>query len=273
MVFQTPLPLEFRSGEFYERTGAAFYLSQDKLAGDHSPVRYQRELGLFRRLLQRGDVLDVGCGTGGFLRQLTVRFPGDYRVTGTDVAGPALDHAEGLGIPVSRGSFLDGRLPELAFDAVTFWAVLEHLPEPAEFLRQAWRVLKPGGWCVALVPNLDSLAVRLLGMKYRYILPQHLNYFTAATLARLFESTAGWEISGARFTHFNPLVILRDARGGGRMVGDEERARLLAKTQTMRQRRGLAPVRWAYQGVEGVLSALRMADNVVMLARKPGSPP
>lgn len=268
MVFQSPLCPEFATGEFYEGTGAAFYLSPDKLGSDHSPVRYERELRLFARLVPGGCVLDVGCGTGGFLHQLTRRFPDRYAATGTDVAGPALDHAEKLGLRIHRGSFLDGSLAAGSFEAVTFWAVLEHLAQPTRFLREAHRVLRPGGLCFALVPNLDSLAVRLLGMRYRYVLPQHLNYFTAATLVRAFAEAGGWQLTARRFTHFNPLVVVQDFRNRQPFVSDVARAELLARTTAMKQRPVMAPLRWAYRGLELLLATLRLTDNVVVIARK-----
>ncbi len=268
MVFESPLPGEFDSGEFYEGTGAAYYLSPDKLAGDHSPVRYERELKLFRRRAAGGKVLDVGCGTGGFLHQLNQRFPGAYEVHGTDVAGPALDHAEGLGIRIRRGSFLDGGFQAGTFDAVTFWAVLEHLAEPKEFLRQAFRVLKPGGVCIALVPNIRSLAVRLVGTRYRYILPQHVNYFSRHTLARLATEAGGFSVEAAAFSHFNPVVIWQDWRRGGGFVSDRDRGALLKKTNTLKQRRGLVPVRWAYALTEACLGIFDLTDNVAVVLRK-----
>ncbi len=269
MIFESPLPAEFDSGEFYEGTGAAYYLSPDKLAGDHSPVRYERELKLFRRQVTGGKVLDVGCGTGGFLHQLNQRFPGAYEVHGTDVAGPALDHAEGLGIRIRRGSFLDGGFAGEAFDAVTFWAVLEHLAEPKEFLQQACRVLKPCGVCIALVPNIRSLAVRLVGMRYRYILPQHVNYFSGQTLAGVAESVGGFSVEKVAFTHFNPVVIWQDWRRGDGFVSDQARGALLKKTNALKQRRGLAPVRWAYALTEACLGTLGLTDNVAVILRKP----
>src|ERR1035438_5896931 len=63
------------------------------------------------------------------------------------------------------------------FDAVTLWAVVEHLLEPKQFLAKAWSVLKPDGLCFVLVQNMKSLAARALGARYRYLYPQHLNYF------------------------------------------------------------------------------------------------
>ena len=86
------------------------------------------------------------------------------------------------GLPSSRGDFLEQEFGGRKFDAVTFWAVLEHLAAPQEFLAKAASVLKPSGLCFVLVPNMKSLAARMLGARYRYIYPQHLNYFTRATL-------------------------------------------------------------------------------------------
>src|SRR6478672_601101 len=84
MIFAAEAPSEFAGGEFYQTTGSAFYSSEDKLAGDYSPVRYTRETSLLHRFCPKGRLLDVGCSTGGFLYYLHERFPADYQVTGTD---------------------------------------------------------------------------------------------------------------------------------------------------------------------------------------------
>ena len=57
---------------------------------------------------------------------------------------------------------------------------------------------------------MKSLAVRFLGARYRYIYPQHLNYFTRQTLSGLVE--ARFSVVDFRSTHFNPIVIWQDWR-------------------------------------------------------------
>lgn len=268
MVYANPVEPELASGRFYDRLGVPFYLSPDKLESDYAPVRFERELRLFRKYRQAGAVLDVGCSTGAFLFQLKSRFPDSYSVTGTDVTGAALDHAEGRGIEVIRQSFLDYDFGERTFDAVTFWAVMEHLVEPGEFLRRAATILKASGHCFVLVPNLKSLAVRLLGGKYRYIMPDHVNYFTAETLKRFATKEAAFDLVEIGSSHFNPLVILKDFRGGKERVADEERARLLRRTTAYKQNPLLKPVKWAYAAVERTLGSMGLADNLFMVLRK-----
>src|SRR5207302_198276 len=100
MLYVNPVPAKFASGEYYDTEGAEYYLSPAKLQSDYSPVRFERELRLFRRHCQKGTVLDVGCSSGAFLFELKRRFPGDYDVLGTDVSGPPLDYAESQGVPI-----------------------------------------------------------------------------------------------------------------------------------------------------------------------------
>jgi len=138
------------------------------------------------------------------------------------VSGPPLDYAESRGVPVVRGDFLMHNFGEDRFHAITFWAVLEHLAEPGRFLANAASLLAPGGRCFVLVPNLRSAAVRLLGTRYRYVYPQHLNYFNRTTLQRLAESRFRLVETGTM--HFNPAVIWQDWRGAGREVSNPERA-------------------------------------------------
>jgi 2-polyprenyl-3-methyl-5-hydroxy-6-metoxy-1,4-benzoquinol methylase len=266
MVYANPVPEEFASGQYYDQTAAAYYLSAAKLESDYARVRFDRELRLFRKYCRRGTVLDVGCSTGGFLAQLQARFPGDYEVLGTDVSGPPLDFAQSKGIPVARGNFREQDFAGKQFDAVTFWAVLEHLADPQGFLAKACEILKPGAYCFALTPNLGSLAVRLLGPRYRYIYPQHLNYFTRNTLTRLVQLR--FSVVASRSMHFNPIVIWQDLRGAGKEVTNEERASLLKRTTGWKQKPWLWPLKFCYSLVERTLGALTLADNLALVLRK-----
>lgn len=268
MVYACPIESELASGIFYDSRGSSFYLSSDKLESDYATVRYVRELRILRRYCKRGSILDVGCSTGSFLSNLQRQFPGEYSVTGTDVVSAALDYAESRGIQIIRSSFLDLSAEKLSFDAITFWAVIEHLNEPREFLFKAGSLLKPGGYCFILVPNLRSLAVRLLGPKYRYIMPDHINYFTSATLRSFATTCADVEVIHMTSTHFNPVVILKDLTSKSSRVSDSERAELLKRTTSWKQSRWLAPLRLIYSATERVLAWMYLADNLVIVLRK-----
>jgi 2-polyprenyl-3-methyl-5-hydroxy-6-metoxy-1,4-benzoquinol methylase len=271
MVFANPIDESMASGLFYDRLAVPFYLSPDKLQSDYSPVRFARELKLFRNFCPKGSVLDVGCSTGAFLFQLKTRFAPQYETNGIDVAGPALDYAEKQGVHVMRDSFLTSDFQGKRFDAITFWAVIEHLDKPVDFLARAASLLKPSGLCFILVPNLKSLAVRLLGLKYRYIFPQHLNYFTLGTLERLAGNISDLQIIGTASTHFNPIVIWQDWRGSAEFVSDESRAKLLKRTTAYKESPMLRPVKLALGAIEMCLSWLNLADNIVIILRKGGS--
>jgi 2-polyprenyl-3-methyl-5-hydroxy-6-metoxy-1,4-benzoquinol methylase len=268
MVYANPIEEGLVTGKFYDQLAAPFYLSPDKLESDYAPVRFERELKLFRRFCRAGRVLDVGCSTGAFLFQLQQRYGKDYEALGIDVAGAALDFASSKGVSVMKEYYLNADLEEKSFDAISFWAVLEHLADPRPFLVKTASLLKPGGHCFVLVPNFQSLAVRLLGARYRYILPQHVNYFTTATLARMVEKEPRLRVVCAGSSHFNPLVILQDWRRRGKAATDSERATLLKRTTVYKQSIALRPLKWALAGVEATLGRLTLADNLFMVLEK-----
>ena len=269
MVYATPVSPEQVTGRFDADRSASYYLSPAKLAGDFAPSRYARELRLFQRHCPGGRVLDAGCSTGAFLHQL--QKTGAYDGVGTDVALAALDHAAGLGIHVERTPFLESDFGGRRFDAVTFWAVLEHLAGPGAFLKHAAALLRPGGLCFALVPNLDSLGIRILGWRHRQVMADHLNYFTAATLRQMAVRTGSFGVVEIQFTHFNPVVIWQDLwRGGRATVPEPARARLLQRTTALKQNPWMTPARTAYQLAEAALASAGLADNVVIVLRKTG---
>lgn len=264
MVYADPVPHAYATGEYYNLEASDYYLSADKLQSDYSPVRFARELRLFRRWCPSGDVLDVGCSSGGFLYQLLRRYPGDYNLLGTDVSEGALDYAASQGVPIVKGDFVAHDFGPARFDAVTFWAVLEHLAAPDFFLRKARAVLRAGGLCFIIVPNYRSLAVRVLGGRYRYIYPQHLNYFARTTLHRFCRD---WKIEFIGCSHFNPVVIWQDWRRGGCEVSNQARGALLKTTTGLKANPALAPLRLLYTMVEWSLGKLFLADNLIAVLR------
>lgn len=264
MIYADPVPAEIGNGDFYNRLGNE-YLTPEKLESDYAEVRFERELRLFRTYCKAGSVLDVGCSSGAFLYQLRKRYGNDYEVCGTDVSGAPLDYAAKNGVPVIRQDFLTHQFKN-PFDAITFWAVMEHLFEPQSFLRKAASILKPGGLCFVLVPNMRSLAVRLLGVKYRYIYSEHLNYFNPEVLKKFM--AAEFTVLGLQSTHFNPIVIWKDFRGGAREISRAERSQLLKRTTAYKQSPWLTPIKYCYRATEKFLSGMMMADNLAIVGRK-----
>ncbi len=103
--------------------------------------------------LPPGRLLDVGCGDGGFLR--LVRDIG-FSPAGFDYEKRMVDLARSRGIADAEcaefGAYCRGRAAE-EFDCVTLFDVLEHVPEPAAFLLEIRRLLKPGGYLAVTLPN------------------------------------------------------------------------------------------------------------------------
>lgn len=102
--------------------------------------------------LGRVNVVDVGCGTGGFLRQLIDWGATPANLTGTELQQDRLDLAAprtASGVHWHCGAL--AALPSTSADLVSAQTVLSSVLDPDIRQRLAadmWRVLKPGGWCL-----------------------------------------------------------------------------------------------------------------------------
>jgi 2-polyprenyl-3-methyl-5-hydroxy-6-metoxy-1,4-benzoquinol methylase len=175
---------------YAERYPPAAFLPQRarKVAKSH------RELALLEQTTAGRRLLDVGCSYGFFLDTAQRR---GWSVAGVELSTASASFARATyGLDVYTGLLADAPYDAGTFDVVTIRHVLEHVPNPAHLIAEAHTFLRPGGLILVAVPNLGSLAARLLGPQWWWIdPPTHLFYFTHATLARLltqqgFESIA-----------------------------------------------------------------------------------
>ena len=126
--------------------------------------------------------LELGCGNGGFLKILRNK---GWQAEGLEPAEAAVTEARRKGFRVHHGIFTDGLYDENSQNAVFAWMVLEHLHDPVRALHEIHRILKPGGWFVASVPNWGCWEPRVLGPYwYSLQLPTHLHQFTPHILRR-----------------------------------------------------------------------------------------
>jgi SAM-dependent methyltransferase len=135
-----------------------------------------------------GNVVDLGCGTGTQLAGLAEAYvPYGIEISYEAAAVADRNFAARGGRAVNAPS-LEGlqSFAEAFFTAATLRSYLEHELHPRAVLSELHRTLAPGGVALVKVPNYASLNRRITGRKwcgFRY--PDHLNYFTPASLARM----------------------------------------------------------------------------------------
>jgi 2-polyprenyl-3-methyl-5-hydroxy-6-metoxy-1,4-benzoquinol methylase len=137
--------------------------------------------------IQKGSILDVGCGDGLFLSPLK-----DYgwQVYGTELSELVARRARRGGINMRCGELTDLKYEANFFEIVRMLSVLEHTYDPMAYLREAGRVLKPKGYLILEVPNFDSIAKRVFKKDWVGLdIPRHLYHFQPKTLKEMLKKS------------------------------------------------------------------------------------
>jgi DNA-binding transcriptional ArsR family regulator len=143
-------------------------------------------------LLPAVDAIDLGCGDGAITVEIG-RFA--RRAVGVDVNAHALVAARKRAERerMANVEFKEDRIealsePDSSFDLAVFSQSLHHMQQPAEGLRQAARVLRPGGrlLLVDLAPHEERWVIAKLGHVHLGFQPEALKgMLTAAGLSQI----------------------------------------------------------------------------------------
>jgi len=182
-----------------------YFEERKRRAGSYEKI-YSNRLDLIERFLPtKGNLLDVGCGAGFFVKYALER---GWNAHGIDLLPEyeVLARDELHIDNVKCGRLEDAQFPSESFSVVTLWDLIEHLPHPLAYLKQINRLLQPGGVIALWTPNTRN-AVLLKGQWTGYGPGQHLYFFSQETLGRLLKQ-AGFEIIQARTTKTKKGLLL-----------------------------------------------------------------
>jgi 2-polyprenyl-3-methyl-5-hydroxy-6-metoxy-1,4-benzoquinol methylase len=130
------------------------------------------------------NVLDVGCGTGEFLR---VAQQNNWNVTGIEPHAKARQIANQKTNNSVFNSEQLSKFDKPSFDVITLWHVLEHLPNLEDQISTFKKLLKENGVLIVAVPNHKSYDAEFYKNFWAaYDVPRHLWHFNQQAISKLF---------------------------------------------------------------------------------------
>lgn len=194
LVYTDPRPIPAAIGAWYPEDYAPFEgMFGDTLVGRMGDRLVRHDAKGMRIYRDHNTAFEVGCGNGDLLAAL--RDDG-WAVAGVDISSHAVEVAEKKhGLIIGRGSLLDTHYRDEFFDVVIMKHALEHAHDPLATLKEAFRILRPGGALIIWVPKLGSIEDKIFG-RYWYLfnIPLHLYHFSRESLRRYLEE-AGFRVA------------------------------------------------------------------------------
>ena len=185
--FTSPRPDQVHLPKYYESED---YVSHEDKANNLINLAYKivrkitirNKIKVIQKHQSTGTLLDVGCGTGHFLKYCKKK---GWKITGTEPDARAKKQAiERTGAKVYQNI---SALKEQKFDVITLWHVLEHIPDLNENIKLLRKLLNASGVLLIAVPNYKSFDAELYKEYWAgYDVPRHLYHFDRKTIKSLF---------------------------------------------------------------------------------------
>jgi SAM-dependent methyltransferase len=169
------------SGQYYGEGESKFIKPVERFIGY---FLFQRARLVHSLLRGKGRVLDIGCGNGKFLQNLSSL--GEYEAHGVERPGNSAERAKRIaGLNIHLGEF-DGIPLNGEFDTITMFHVFEHLTDPGATLDKIDILLKRGGNLVITVPNINGTQALLFkGFWFHLDVPRHIFFFKPKRFSEL----------------------------------------------------------------------------------------
>ena len=157
--------------------------------------------------LKNKRVLDVGCGSGKFVRYLANK---GIDVIGLEPSKPLYErylYDRKVFYNYSVEEFID--IKPGNFNVITLFDVLEHVEYPAQLIREISMLQEENGFLFVEIPLYSSLPASLMGKRWHFFNKYHLSYFGRKRLTKLFNDS-GYQLVNSRLRgkYFNVDYLL-----------------------------------------------------------------
>lgn len=209
---------------------------------------------------------DVGFGAGTIIRAAA---RAGWNVSGCEISNSAVKALE------SQHPEFDlhcGTLESRAFEGdqfvvISIVEVIEHVPDPSPILKEAFRILRPGGIMWVTTPNLDSLSYKALGINWSMVAPpDHIDIYSKKGASILIQS-CGFTIDRLETFGINPHEIHQYYKGGKKEVSASER--LYSGYELNEALEGRESLKVIKNVVNSVLNLTKQGDGLKIGAEKP----
>jgi ubiquinone/menaquinone biosynthesis C-methylase UbiE len=148
-------------------------------------------------------ILDVGCGCGALLKVLSEH----GEVHGIDFSEKAVSLCNTAGFRNVKKCSADSLdYPDNTFDLVVLSDILEHLLNDPKAMKEAKRVLKPGGVAIITVPANQKLWTK------SDVELHHYRRYSKKQLQKLFKDLKVLKFSYIHFAQYFPLRVFKNLR-------------------------------------------------------------
>ena len=186
-----PRPSDEDLGNYYK---SEMYISHTNKSNGLFNRTYQkvrryavkRKVSLLKKVKENGTHLDIGCGTGEFLKACK---DSGYKTKGIEPSALARNQAiNNYNLSVSQDTNLS-KYSDSEFDSISMWHVLEHMPNLNAALGQINRILKSDGKLIIAVPNHKSWDASYYKEHWAaWDVPIHLWHFSKNTIEKLLKN-------------------------------------------------------------------------------------
>lgn len=176
--------------QIYEGVGDDEFYSASK---DDRIATCKRDANQLERTigpLSGKKLLDVGCSYGLFLDVAKERGMSTY---GIELSRYQSSVAKKRHLQICTQELPKCGFPEAYFDVMTLFDVIEHLPSPQSFMKEAFRFIRPDGFLVLCTPNCRSMEAKLFGTYWLNFARMHFYYFSPKTITVMLKA-AGFEV-------------------------------------------------------------------------------
>ncbi|MFD2825099.1 class I SAM-dependent methyltransferase [Leeuwenhoekiella polynyae] len=161
----------------------------------------KKKLKLVSDYSATGSLLDIGAGTGDFLKVAKNK---GWDVEGIEPSEIARTHAETKELLLYAD---EGGVGEQTFDVITMWHVLEHVPNLQKQINWLAEHLDKNGTLIIAVPNFNSCDAKMYKEFWAaWDVPRHLHHLSAKSIKTLF-SKNGFEVIDQKPLIFDSFYV------------------------------------------------------------------